>query len=177
VRRLGLAGALGGVLGGVLLLATPSGTFQLIVPWLIGFASLAILGRPRPGPPGAVDRDGDTPALTLWVFVVAIYGGYFGAAAGVLLLAVLLLSTAETLARSNALKNAVLGLANGVAALAFVLFGPVHWVAVAPLAAGFLIGGRLGPAVVRRAPPAALRGVIALAGVGLAVHLGIDAYS
>jgi uncharacterized membrane protein YfcA len=142
---------------------------------LIGMASVAILRRPRPA--GVSRRDGDSRALIAWVFMVAIYGGYFGAAAGVLLLAVLLVSSAEPLARSNALKNAVLGLANAVAALTFVLFGPVHWVAVAPLAGGFLIGGRLGPAVVRRAPPAALRGLIALAGIGLAVHLGMDAYS
>lgn len=74
------------------------------------------------------------------------------------------------------MKNTVLGIANGVAALAFALFGHVHWSAVAPLALGFLVGGRLGPVVVRRAPVRLLRVVIALAGLGLAVDLGLSAY-
>jgi uncharacterized membrane protein YfcA len=71
----------------------------------------------------------------------------------------------------------LLGVTNAVAALAFVLFGPVRWRAVVPLAIGFLIGGRLGPVIVRRAPPGPLRLVIACAGLGLAVHLGLDAYN
>jgi uncharacterized membrane protein YfcA len=70
----------------------------------------------------------------------------------------------------------VLGLANAVAAVAFIAFGPVRWSAVLPLGAGFLIGGRLGPLVVRRAPAGPLRMLIAFAGLGLAVHLGLDAY-
>jgi uncharacterized membrane protein YfcA len=74
------------------------------------------------------------------------------------------------------MKNLVLGLANGVAAAGFALFGPVHWLAVLPLAAGFLIGGRTGPVIVRHAPAAPLRIVIALVGIGLAVHLALDAY-
>jgi uncharacterized membrane protein YfcA len=110
------------------------------------------------------------------VFVVAIYGGYFGAAAGVLLLALLLVTTAESLPRGNAMKNLLLGLANAVAAVAFVAFGPVRWSAVIPLAAGCLFGGRLGPVIVRRVPAAPLRILIACAGVGLAIRLGVDAY-
>ena len=166
----------GGICGGLLLLATPSEQFALIVPWLIGLASLAIVIRPDPEriPPPTGRRP--TRALTVGVFLVGVYGGYFGAGAGVILLALLLISSAEPLARSNALKNLLLGLANGVAALAFVFFGPVQWSAVLPLAVGFLIGGRLGPLVVRRAPSGPLRLLIACAGIGLAVHLGIDAY-
>jgi hypothetical protein len=110
------------------------------------------------------------------VFLVTVYGGYFGAAAGVLLLALLLIATGEPLARRNAMKNLLLGLANAVAAVVFVVFGPVRWSAVLPLAVGFLVGGRLGPLVVRRAPPGPLRAVIACAGLALAVHLGVDAY-
>ena len=74
------------------------------------------------------------------------------------------------------MKNVLLGLANGVAAVAFVFFGPVRWSAVLPLAAGFLVGGRLGPIIVRKAPAAPLRILVACAGVTLAVHLGLDAY-
>ena len=88
----------------------------------------------------------------------------------------LLTLTAESLARCSALRLLLLGLANGIAAVAFALLGPVHWEAAAPLALGFLAGGRLGPVIVRKAPAGPLRLVIACAGLGLAVHLGLDAY-
>jgi len=114
--------------------------------------------------------------LSVGVFLVAVYGGYFGAAAGVLMLALLLAATRETLARSNAIKNVVLGLANAVAALLFILFSSVQWSMVVPLAIGCLAGGRIGPVVVRHAPARPLRIAIAVAGIGLAIRLGIDAY-
>jgi uncharacterized membrane protein YfcA len=175
-RRLGAMGIAGGISGALLLLATPPGAFVRIVPWLIAGASLAILVQRAPARATAIAAPRAGRALSAAVFVVAVYGGYFGAAAGVLLLAVLLIATTEPLARSNAMRNLVLGLANAVAALAFVAFGPVRWSAVLPLAVGFLFGGRLGPLVVRRAPPGPLRALIACAGLGLAVHLGLDAY-
>jgi uncharacterized membrane protein YfcA len=176
VGRLIAIAVAGGITGGILLLATPSSAFALVVPWLIGVASLAILVRPDPGRRPPIELHNPTWVLGVGVFLIAVYGGYFGAAAGVLLLALLLISTAEPLARSNAIKNLLLGLANAVAAAAFVLFGPVRWSAVVPLAAGFLLGGRLGPAIVRRTPATPLRVVIAAAGVALAIHLGLDAY-
>ena len=114
--------------------------------------------------------------LTMALFLAAVYIGYFGAGGGVLLLAVLGMMVDEALARVNALKNVVNGLANLVAALGFVLFAPVRWLFVLPLAAGFLIGGWTGPKLVRRMPPEGLRVVVALAGVGLAVKLGWAAY-
>jgi uncharacterized membrane protein YfcA len=176
LRRLAGAGALGGLLGSALLLSTPPGSFELIVPWLIGLASIAILAQPPPLALRRLHHGGDSAAMSLGIFVVAIYGGYFGAAAGVLMLAILLIGTGDTLARVAAVKNAVLGLVNGVAALVFVVLGPVQWSAVVPLALGFLTGGRLGPELIRRAPAGALRVLIAVAGVGLAVHLGLDSY-
>jgi uncharacterized membrane protein YfcA len=175
-RRLGAIAIVGGVCGALLLLLTPSGTFVRIVPWLIGGASLAILPRRGPARPKPAAGAHPTWAVSIGVFFIAIYGGYFGAAAGVLLLALLLISSGDTLARSNAMRILVLGLANAVAAVAFIAFGPVRWSAVLPLGAGFLIGGRLGPLVVRRAPAGPLRMLIAFAGLGLAVHLGLDAY-
>ena len=108
--------------------------------------------------------------------MTGIYAGYFGAAAGVMLLALMLAATGETLARSNALKNIVLALMNVVAAVAFALLGPVDWLAVAPLALGLFAGGRLGPIVVRHSNPTILRTVIGVLGLGLAVKLGVDAY-
>ncbi len=110
------------------------------------------------------------------MFVLGIYCGYFGAAAGVLMVALMLIATSETLAVCSALKNVLLGLANVTAAVVFVLFGPVHWLAVVPLAAGLYVGGRIGPIIVRHSPVRALRIFIALAGVALAIHLGIDSY-
>ncbi|SFF31880.1 sulfite exporter TauE/SafE family protein [Blastococcus tunisiensis] len=182
-RLLPLAGAavLGGVAGAVLLLLTPSAAFERIVPFLIAGASAAILVQ-RPPRELALEGArqhagaGDPWWLPLGTFAVAIYGGYFGAAAGVLLLAYYLLSTGEGLPRGNAMKNVVLGVANAVAALGYVLFTSVAWSAVLPLAIGCLIGGRIGPTVVRRAPQAGLRRVIAVAGLGLAVHLAIQAF-
>jgi len=174
--RLGVVAVLGGVIGGLLLLITPPGAFQLIVPWLIAFASIAMLMQRRPQEVQWVDPGSEPIGLTAGVFLVAVYGGYFGAAAGVLMLALLLASTRETLARSNAIKNVVLGLANAMAAVTFVLFTAIHWSLVAPLALGCLTGGRLGPLLVRHAPARPLRIAIAAAGIGLAIHLGIDAY-
>ncbi len=177
LRSLVLAGLFGGAVGSFLLLLTPPGAFALAVPWLIAIASLAIV-VPVPARLGTRRVGADRrPAVAVAMFVVAVYGGYFGAAAGVLMLAVVLTATTEGIARASAVKNVVLGTANGVAAIAFAVFGPVRWSIVVPLALGLLVGGRLGPIVVRRAPVRILRILIALAGMGLAIHLGIDAYA
>ena len=175
-RRLGAIAIAGGICGGLLLLATPSGAFVRIVPWLIAGASLAILVPRSFASPASARTRRSTWALGGGVFLVAVYGGYFGAAAGVLLLALLLTLTEESLARANAMKNLLGGLANAVAAVAFVAFGPVRWWAIVPLAVGFLVGGRLGPVIVRNLPPGPLRALVACAGIALAIHLGLDAY-
>ncbi|MBE7188492.1 sulfite exporter TauE/SafE family protein [Jatrophihabitans endophyticus] len=177
LRRLGAAGVAGGLLGGALLLLGPAGVFEKIVPWLIGIGSVAILVRPRTAQETPLHERPDSPPVLAGTFVIGIYGGYFGAAAGVLLLALLLALTSEPLARANAVKNVVLGLANLVAAVVFVIFGSVAWSAAIPLAVGFFAGGRAGPVLVRHAPAGVLRVLIALAGVGLAVYLGIGAYA
>jgi uncharacterized membrane protein YfcA len=178
---LAVAAVLGGALGAVLLLVTPPGAFERIVPFLIAGASAAILVQRPPrelAAEGALHHPGhDDPWwLAAGTFAVGIYGGYFGAAAGVLLLAMYLLGTGEGLPRGNAMKNVILGVANAVAAVGYVVFASVAWSAALPLAIGCLIGGRIGPAVVRRSPQGALRRVIAFAGLALAVHLGIQAY-
>jgi uncharacterized protein len=177
VRRLGAVCVAGGIAGGILLLSTPSGAFERVVPWLIGLGSLTILSTRRVSTHPDAPLEPDSWLVLAGVFVIGVYGGYFGAAAGVLLLALLLAVTPETLARSNALKNVVLGMANAVAALVFVVFGSVDWLAALPLAAGLFVGSRIGPIVVRHAPARLLRTAIAVAGVGLAIYLGVDAYS
>ncbi|MCV2491510.1 sulfite exporter TauE/SafE family protein [Geodermatophilus sp. YIM 151500] len=182
--RLGLAGLLGGGVGAALLMLTPSAAFEKVVPALIGAAALVLLVS---RPPAELAAEGvreqrvhphrDPSWLPLGTFVVSIYGGYFGAAAGVVMVAMYLLTTGEGLPRGNALRNAVLGCANAVAALGFLLFGTVVWSAALPLAIGLFAGGLLGPPIVRRAPQALLRRLIALAGLGLAVHLAVQAYT
>jgi uncharacterized membrane protein YfcA len=179
--RLAAAYALGGAVGAALLLLTPTSAFERIVPVLIAAASAAILVQ-RPPRELAVEGALHHPThrdprwLPLATFAIAIYGGYFGAAAGVMLLAMLLLTTGEGLPRGNAMRNVVLGLANAVAAIAFIVLAPIAWWAALPLAIGLFTGSRCGPWVVRRVPQAALRRVIAVAGLALAVHLGIEAY-
>jgi uncharacterized membrane protein YfcA len=181
LMRLAGGAVLGGAAGAALLLLTPSDAFERIVPWLIGGAAVALLVQ---RPPRELAARGvaahpthrDPWWLPLAVAAIAVYGGYFGAAAGVMLLALFLLSTGEGLAVGNALRNVVLGLANLTAAVAFTLFAPVAWSAAVPLAIGLFVGGRLGPRVVRRAPQVLLRRLIALAGLGLAVHLAVQAY-
>jgi len=174
MRTLGVAGVLGGALGAVLLLVTPAAAFERVVPVLIGLASLCVLI------PRSRDQLHHTGSDARWVvagvFAVSVYGGYFGAAAGVLMLALLLSATAESLPISNAIKNAVLALANGIAAVGFICFSDVRWLAVLPLAIGFFAGGWLGPHVVRRLPARPLRLLIATAGVLVAVRLGLQAY-
>jgi uncharacterized membrane protein YfcA len=179
---LAVAAVLGGAVGAVLLLLTPSSAFERIVPFLIAGASAAILVQ-RPPRELALEGAREHPVprdpwwLALGTFAVGIYGGYFGAAAGVLLLAMYLLGTGESLPRGNAMKNVILGVANAVAAIGYIAFASVAWSAALPLAIGCLVGGRIGPRVVRRSPQAPLRRVIAVAGLALAVHLGIQAYS
>jgi uncharacterized membrane protein YfcA len=178
VLRLGAITALGGAAGAAVLLGTPASTFVVVVPVLIAGASLMLLVQPRikklaPAPDASRRR---YLASSAALFVVAVYVGYFGAAAGVMLLVVLLTMIDEPLIRVNAIKNAVSGLANAMAALCFALFGDVRWKLVVPLAAGFLIGGWIGPKIARRVPAETFRVFVSLCGLGLAVKLGISAY-
>ena len=178
VLRLGLITALGGGAGAAVLLLTPAGTFTVLVPALIAGASLVLLVQPRlaalspPAVPGGRRRLVMGAAL----FAVAMYVGYFGAAAGVLLLVVLTAMITEPLVRVNAIKNAVSGMANTTAAVCFAIWGDVRWNLVVPLAAGFLMGGWIGPKIARRVPAQAFRVMVSVAGFALAVKLGLSAY-
>jgi uncharacterized protein len=184
LRSMAPAAVLGGIAGAVLLLTTPAEGFEKAVPLLLGFASLTILlprGRSARGhDPARQHPHWPSGAGRVWqyggIFLIAIYGGYFGAAAGVLLLALLLRTTTETLPSANAVKNMVLGMANTTAAVLFVFAAPVDWLAVIPLSIGCLVGSRLGPVVVRHAPAGVIRIFIGVAGLALAIKLGVDAY-
>lgn len=178
-RRVGLIGAgtaVGGALGALLLLRTPPGAFTAVVPVLIAVAAAVILLQPRMAVRS--QTSGRPPSRWWWagVFGTSIYTGYFGAAGGVLTLAALGGALRDELVRLNALKNAVAMFANGVAAVGFVLFGPVYWSATVPLAVGFLIGGRIGPAIARRLAAGTLRRLIAVCGFGVAAVLAVRTY-
>jgi uncharacterized membrane protein YfcA len=178
VLRLGVIAALGGAAGAAILLLTPASTFTVVVPVLIGGASLVLLVQPRISmltPPAVLDTR-HRLVLGAALFAVAVYVGYFGAAAGVMLLVVLSVMITEPLVRVNAIKNAVSGMANAMAAACFALFGDVRWELVVPLAAGFLIGGWIGPKIARRVPAGPFRVFVSVCGLGLAVKLGISAY-
>ncbi|WP_404194632.1 sulfite exporter TauE/SafE family protein [Streptomyces tauricus] len=179
--RLAVTAALGGAIGAALLLGTPSSTFELVVPWLVALGSVLILVREplrrltarfSAGPASS-----SVPGLPLAcaVLLVGLYGGYFGAAAGVLMLAVLSLSASEPLPVTNAVKNIATGAANITAAIAYAFLAPVDWSAALTLGVGCFAGAWMGPAVVRRLPEAPLRIAIALAGFGLAWTLWRDA--
>jgi Predicted permeases len=177
VRRFALVTLVGGATGAGLLLLTPPGAFERIVPFLVGGASVVLLLQPRIRTVAEESgRHRTGVGVVAGLFAVSVYGGYFGAAAGVLMLALLLVGLPVSLLQGNALKNVLLGLANGIAAVGFAGFGPVQWWAVLPLAIGLLAGAGSGPAVARRLPTAVLRVGIALAGIGLAVALAVQAY-
>ena len=179
LRRIAPVAALGGLVGALLLLSLPAEGFEKVVPLLLGFASVAIV-IPRPRKDAMVASHRRQTATMIFesvaIFAICIYGGYFGAAAGVLLLAMLLRAGGATLAHANAGKNVILAIANVVAALVFVVVAPVQWSAVIPLGLGCLVGSRLGPIVVRHAPATPMRLAIGAAGLALAVKLGVDAY-
>jgi uncharacterized membrane protein YfcA len=170
--------AVGGGLGAVVLLHTPAGAFAALVPLLIAGASTVILLQPRWSLRRQI-ADGQTSGR-LWglgILAAAGYIGYFGAAGGVLMLASLAGALRDELIRLNALKNVVSGLANGVAAVGFAVYGPVRWDAAVPLAAGFLVGGRIGPVIARRFSSDRLRRLIATSGFVVAAALAVRAFA
>jgi hypothetical protein len=107
------------------------------------------------------------------LFSLSVYNGYFGAGAGVMVLTLLLLTVNQHLPKANALKNMLIGVATAVSAVAFILFGPVSWASVPPLAVGFFAGSTVGPAVARHVPRNLLRILVGRSGLGLAVRLWI----
>jgi hypothetical protein len=175
LRRWAPLAAVGGAAGAALLLLTPAGVFGRVVPFLVAFAALALLLQPRVSAWQEKHlRKTGKLLLPCGLFAVSVYDGYWGAGAGVMMLALLLLTVDQHLARSNALKNMLLGVADVVCSIGFVLFGPVHWAAAVPLALGLLVGSMAGPSLTRRVPGNAVRVVVAIAGLGLAVHLWVS---
>jgi uncharacterized membrane protein YfcA len=168
VFRLGTAAALGGTTGGVLLLVLPESAFKAIVPLFIAAALVLIVLQPRLSA-WVAKRRGEVhehrTAAAAATYATGIYGGYFGAAQGILLLGTLGVALPEPLQRLNALKNVLAGLVNLVAGVIFVFVAPVAWNAALLVACGSVVGGVLGSRFGRRLSPTALRGIIVVVGL------------
>ena len=169
------ASFLGGITGAVLLLSLPSSAFETIVPVLIALALVLVVLQPRLSRAlaarGGRARPHGGPLLWGGVFGTGVYGGYFGAAQGVILLALLGITIPDDIQRLNALKNVLAALVNGVAAAIFVVVADIAWLPALLLAVGSAAGGQLGARVGRSLSPAVLRGVIVVVGLAAIVQL------
>jgi uncharacterized protein len=174
VMRLAGCSVAGGIIGAILLLELPESAFDAIVPVLILLAVTLVILQPRLSR-FVAKREGapahGSLAVLVAVFLCGIYGGYFGAAQGVLLMAFLGILLDEHLQRLNAVKNVLAGLVNAIAAVVFVIASDVAWDAAALIAIGSTAGGQLGGMYGRRLPPVALRGIIVAVGTVAAVRL------
>ncbi|HEY0517193.1 MAG TPA: sulfite exporter TauE/SafE family protein [Solirubrobacteraceae bacterium] len=175
--RLGTMSVLGSLTGAVLLLVLPAAAFKAIVPVFIALALVLTILQPRIQRALAA-REIDlahprAPATLFAIYLTGVYGGYFGAAQGILLLAILGVALDQDLQRTNALKNVLAGLANGVAGLCFAFAAHVDWEVAAIMAAAAVAGGQLGARYGRRLPPDALRVLIVLVGISAIVQLAL----
>jgi uncharacterized protein len=175
VLLLGVASLIGGITGGVLLLTLPSSVFDNVVPVLILLAVGLVIVQPRLSRLVAERRSRvvEHGGLELWIgiFLTGVYGGYFGAAQGVILLALLGIFIADNLQRLNAVKNVLALIANGVAAVIFVFFADVAWDVAALIAVGSVVGAQVGAHVGRRLPAPVLRALIVVVGLVAAIKL------
>ncbi len=165
----------GGVTGAVLLLALPESAFESIVPYLILIACVLVALQPRLSRRLAAHRAaggrGHGPMLALGVYLTAIYGGYFGAAQGVILISLLGILVDDSLVRLNALKNLLALFVNGIAAVLFIASGQVAWLAAVLIAVGAIVGGQVGAMIGRRMSPLVLRGAIIVIGTIVSAKL------
>jgi uncharacterized protein len=165
--------------GAVLLLQLPTEVFDAVIPWLVITAATLMLLQPRVAARVAAAREArgrtahvDAGLLAPVVcFAAGVYGGYFGAAQGIILLATLGVLLPDALPRTNALKNVLAMTVNGVAAVLFVIIGDVAWLAVGLIAAGSVAGAYVGAQIGKRVPVAALRAFIVVLGYSVALRL------
>jgi uncharacterized membrane protein YfcA len=180
VLWLGTASLLGGIAGALLLLWLPAAAFDAIVPVLIGIGCVLVILQPfisaklaiRRARRGLDARSLHGPiALWLAIALVGVYGGYFGAAQGVLLIAILGIGLAESLPKINAIKNVLATITNAIAALLFIVISEVNWPAAIAIAVGSVLGAQVGGRVGRRLPATIYRGVIVAVGVAAIISL------
>jgi uncharacterized membrane protein YfcA len=176
ILRFGPMSALGSATGAVALLVLPPGAFKAIVPFFIVLALVLIVIQPRLGPKLiAMRAEGRTAEHPGWlrpaVLSAGVYGGYFGAAQGIMLIAMLGLALPEDLQRVNALKNVLSTTVNLTAGIVFVFAAHVDWQVAGLIAIGSTAGGQLGSRYGRGLPPDVLRAIIVVVGVSAIVRL------
>lgn len=171
--QLAVPAALGSLTGAVLLLALPESVFHRVVPLLILFAVVLVIVQPRLSRALSEHRTHrvSRSALLVGIYLTGVYGGYFGAGQGVMLIGFMGVFLEDPLQRLNAFRNVLAGVNNGLAAIFFAFVAHVAWPVAIMLAASSLVGGQVGAAVGRRLPPVALRIVIVLAGLAAVVKL------
>ncbi len=174
--RLGSMSVAGGLTGAILLLALPASAFAAIVPVFIGVALVLVVLQPRlnawlarHGEPHR-GRRGQIATMAA-VYATGVYGGYFGAAQGILLLGILGLALDQSIHRTNALKNVLAGTVNGVAAVFFILATHIDWGPAAVIAGTSILGAQVGARYGRRLPPRVLRALVVIVGVTAIVRL------
>ena len=178
VLILGSGSFIGGLLGGILLLTLPSSVFDSVVPVLILLAVALVIAQPRLSAWVANRRSEHVehggPLLWVGVFATGVYGGYFGAAQGVILLSLLGIFISDSLQRLNGVKNVLALIANGVAAILFLFSTHIVWEVSALLAVGSIVGGQTGAHIGRRLPASWLRALIVVIGLIAAIKLMLD---
>ncbi len=176
VARLAASSVLGGAVGAALFLMLPPSVFKAVVPILIAIACILVIAQPRLA--AAIAKRPTTrlpgtigPVLLLAIFLVGIYGGYFGGGQGIMLLAILGLSLRQSLQKVNGTKNVLAATANMVGAIAFIIAGRVAFEPALLLAAGSAVGGHVGARFGRRLDPRLLRVLIVVVGIATIIRL------
>jgi len=194
--RYSVPSAIGAGCGTVLLLLLPHNTFEIVVPVLVGLAVVLVVVQPRVSVlvarrrdleperevmvkagarSGSVEGGGGAadggPLLLFLLFLIGIYGGYFTAAQGVMMMGVMGMLLTDSMQRLNGIKNVLAAVVNVIAGIVYAFVAPVSWPVIGLLAVGSTLGGQLGAKIGRRLPPTVLRGVIVVVGVAAIVQL------
>jgi uncharacterized membrane protein YfcA len=183
VAKFAAASFFGAIGGTILLLSLPKDAFEAVVPVLVGLAVVLVIVQPRVSKWVAKRRESDGtehkagPLLLFFIFLIGIYGGYFTAAQGVMLMAVMGMLLSEPLQKLNGVKNVLAAVVNVVAGVIYAFVAPISWPVVLWLAVGSTAGGFLGAKIGRKLPPAVLRGVIVVIGVAAVIQLVVKQFS
>ncbi len=163
----------GSIIGSILLLRTPESAFEHAVPYLLAFATIVFAASPwlrRDAPPGSTR----SPLATLGpLFAVSIYGGYFGAGIGIMVLALFAATTSLPIIRANALKNLLVFFVNGTAVVPFAIAHAIVWPVALLMAVGAVAGAYGGARIIRRLPASAVRIIVIAIGAGMSVYFFI----